>query len=199
MSATRIIGIGGLAALLCAGSAIAEEQHPPYRPTRDVAVTYTLDHEGPGAPKQAHLYYSAASGKLRFEDQKQVFVLDWPGKTTTVVMLREHIYLQTPFDPETAMGFLLNGDMKFARGNSETIAGQRCTDWTVDTAVATGSVCVTDDGVLLRSRGQSKNGGGGGGFQATEVSYDAQPATLFIPPAGFRKVDVSELGGRLPR
>lgn len=199
MSRSIIVGLVGFAALLCAGAAWAEDQHPLYRPTRDVAVSYTLDHEGPGAPKQAHLYYSAASGKLRFEDQKQVFILDWPGKTSTMVMLREHIYMQMPLDPETALGFLLNGDMKFARGNSEAIAGQRCTDWDVDTAVATGTVCVTDDGVLLRSRGQTKSGGGGGGFQATEVSYDPQPATLFIPPAGFRKVDMSELGGRLPR
>lgn len=198
MSSTRtVIGIGCLAAFVAVGPAVADQQHPPYLPTRDVAVTYDLDHQGAGPAKQARISFSAATGKLRLDlpSQKRFFIFDQPGKTATVVMVREHIYLQLPLQPDMAGGFVLNGDMKFARGNAETIAGQHCTDWQVESTVVIGTVCVTDDGVLLLSRGQEKQGGGAGGLQAVEVSYDPQPSTLFIPPAEFRKVDLSELAG----
>ncbi|MBV9756475.1 MAG: hypothetical protein JO047_05420 [Alphaproteobacteria bacterium] len=194
-----VIGAGCLAALVGAGAAAAQQQqqHPPYLPTRDVAVTYEMDHQGAGPAKQARVSFSASSGRLRLDlpSQKRFFIFDQAAKTTTVVMVREHIYLQMPLQPEMAGGFVLNADMKYARGNPETIAGQHCTDWQVETDAATGTVCVTDDGVLLLSRGQEKQGSGSGGLQAVEVSYDPQPATLFIPPAEFRKVDISEVAG----
>jgi hypothetical protein len=196
-STATVIGLGCLAALVCTGAAAADPQHPLYLPTRDVAVTYQLDHQGAGPAKQARISFSAASGKLRLDmpGQRRFFIFDETAKTATVVMVREQIYLQVPLQPDMAGGFVLNGDMKFARGDGETIAGQHCTDWQVDSAVVSGMVCVTDDGVLLLSRGHEKQGNGGGGLQAVEVSYDPQPSTLFIPPAEFRKVDPSELAG----
>jgi hypothetical protein len=199
MSRSTIIGLCGLAALVSAGAARADE-HPAYLPTRDVAVTYNLDRENPGAPKQAHMYYSAGTDRLRLETpgQKEIVIFDRGAKTTTVVMVREHIYFQTPLDPEMAAGFILNADMKFARGGTETIAGQRCTDWDVQSSQATGTVCVTDDGVLLLGRGKDKEGGGGG-LQATEVSYNPQPPSLFIPPADFRKIEMSDVPGKPPK
>ena len=200
MSRSTIIGLCGLAALFSAGAARADE-HPAYLPTRDVAVTYSLDRQNPGAaPKQAHMYYSAGADKLRLEtpNQRGFVIIDRGAKTMTVVMAPQHIYFQTPLDPEMAAGFILNADMKFVRGSSETIAGQRCTDWEVQSSQATGTVCVTDDGVLLLGRGKDKEGTGGG-LQATEVSYTPQPASLFIPPADFRKIEMSEIPGKLPR
>ena len=196
-STATVIGVGCLAALVCAGSAVAEPQHPQYLPTRDVAVTYEIDHQGPGPAKQARISFSASTGRLRLDlpSQKRFFIFDQTAKIATVVMVREQIYMQMPLQPDMAGGFMLNGDMKYARGNAETIAGQHCTDWQVETDAATGTVCVTDDGVLLLSHGQAKQGNGGGGLQAVEISYDPQPATLFIPPAEFRKVDLSEMAG----
>lgn len=200
MSRTTIIGLCGLTALLAAGAAAADE-HPPYLPTRDVAVTYSLDRQNPGAaPKQAHMYYSAGSDKLRLEtpNQRGFVIIDRPAKTMTVVMAPQHIYFQTPLDPEMAVGFILNADMKFVRGSNETIAGHPCTDWEVQSSQASGTVCVTDDGVLLLGRGKDKEGAGGG-LQATEVSYTPQPASLFIPPADFRKIEMSDTPGKPPK
>lgn len=201
MSGSAAVAGVGLGAMLLAGVVGAAEERPLYLPSRDVAVTYVLDHQGPGPPKQARVYYSAASGKIRVEEpgQKQILIFDRPAKTTTVVLLREHVYIQTPLDPELAIGLLPDDDANFTRGVSETIAGRRCTDWEVDTAVVSGTVCLTDDGVLLRSRGQAKNGSGGGGLEAIAVSYAAQPASLFVPPPGFFKVDMSDFPGKLPK
>lgn len=198
---SKIAGLGGLAALLSVGATAADQQHPLYLPTRDVAVTYALDHQGPGPIRQAQIFYSASAGKLRLETPgpKRIYIIDRPGKTTTVLMPREHVYVELPLDPNFGAGFLLNKDMSFVRGDSETIAGQKCTDWQVETPVVVGTVCVTDDGVLLLSRGKRKQGAGEGGLQAVEVSYDPQPAALFVPPAEFRKVDMSELAGILSR
>jgi uncharacterized protein DUF4412 len=201
MSRCALIGICGLAGALGAAPASAEPEHPLYVPTRDVAVTYNLDHAGAGSPKQAHLYYSSDTNRLRLETPatKGFVLIDRAAKVMTVVMAPQHIYFDTPLDPEMAAGFLLNERMKFARGGSETIAGLQCTDWDVETAQAKGKVCVTDDGVLLLGRGREKEGTEGGGLEAVEISYAPQPSTLFVPPAGFRKIDISEAPPPQPR
>jgi hypothetical protein len=201
MTRTKLVALCGLAALLAPGMARAQADHPLYLPTRDVAVTYTLDHEGPGAPKQAHMYFSAGTNRLRLErpNQRGFLIIDRAAKIMTVVMGPQHLYFQMPLDPEMASGFILNGDMKFVRGGSETIAGQNCTDWQVESSRATGTVCVTNDGVLLLGRGKDKNGNAHGGLQAAEVSYEQQPLSLFVPPAGFTQIDISQAARALGR
>jgi hypothetical protein len=206
MPRSAIIGLCSLAGGLCAGvgalPAGAAPEHPPYLPTRDVAVTYNIDHEGAGTAKQAHMYFSASANKLRLESpaQKGFVLIDRAAKVMTVVMAPQHIYFESPLDPEMeGGGFILNQQMKFARGASETIAGQTCTDWAVESPRANGKVCVTEDGVLLLGRGKDKEGPGGGGLEAIEVSYAPQPPTLFVPPAGFRKVNISEAPGQPPK
>lgn len=191
MSRATVITLSGLATLIAGGAALAQDDRPLLLPTRDVAVTYALDHQGPGAPKQAHVYYSASTNKLRLENpgEKQVIIFDRAGKTTTMVMTRQHIYFQMPIDPEMELGFMLTPDMKFARAGSETIAGHRCTDWTVQSSRVTGTACITDDGVLLLGRG--KEGTRGGGVEAVEVTYGPLPAALFAPPRDFRKIEMS--------
>ncbi len=200
MSRTKIFALCGVAALLPAGMAWAQQDHPLYLPTRDVAVTYTIDHHGPGAAKQAHMYFSARTNRLRLEtpNRRGFLIIDRTAKTMTVVMGEQHVYFQMPLNAEMATGFILNGDMKFVRGASETIAGQPCTEWQVESSRANGTVCVTKDGVLLLGRGRDKNGSGGG-LQAEEVSYDPQPMALFVPPAGFKQIDISQAARALPR
>ena len=199
MAKSAIIGFCGLAGLLAAGAA-AQGDHPRYLPSHDVAVTYSVDRQSSGAPKQAHMWYSAGTDRLRLEtpNQKGFVLIDRVAKTMTVVMAPQRIYFQTPLDPDMAVGFLLNGQMKFARAGTQTIAGHGCTMWNVESPRATGTVCVTDDGVLLSGRGRDKDGSGGG-LQATEVSYGPQPPTLFVPPADFHKIEISQMPGNLPR
>lgn len=201
MLRTKLLAVCGLAALLPAGTAFAQPAHPAYLPTRDVAVTYTLDHDGPGAPKQAHLYYSASTNRLRLErpGMKGFVIIDRAAKIMTVVLGPDHIYFQMPLSPELASGFILSGNMTYSRKGQSSIAGLNCTDWQVDSDTVAGTACVTDDGVLLLSRGRMKNGAGHGGLQATQVSYDPQPLSLFVPPAGFTKVDASQAGRALGR
>ena len=186
-----VVGLCGIAMLAASGAARAEQDRPLLLPTHDVAVTYALDHQGPGAPKQAHVYYSAGANKLRLENpgEKQIIIFDRAARTTTMLMMRQHIYFQLPIDPETELGFMLTPDMKFERAGSETIAGHRCTDWTVQSSRITGTACITDDGVLLLGRG--REGTAGGGVEAVAVSYAPQPAALFAPPPDFRKIDMA--------
>jgi hypothetical protein len=192
MSRCTTIGLCGTAMLVASvAAAPADQDRPLLLPTRDVAVTYALDHQGPGAAKQAHVYYSASTNRLRLENpgEKQVIIFDRAAKMTTMVMLRQHVYFQMPIDPEIELGFMLTPDMKFERAGSETIAGHRCTDWTVQSSRVTGTACITDDGVLLLGRG--REGTAGGGVEAVAVSYAPQPASLFAPPPDFRKIEMS--------
>lgn len=202
MSRCKYIGLCGAVALLVpAGMAWAQGDHPLYLPTRDVAVTYNLDSHGQGAAKQAHLYYSASTDRLRLDrpNLRGFVIIDRKAKTMTVVLGEPHVYFVQPLGREFQSGFILSGDMQFVRGANESIAGQTCTDWTVDSSTVTGTACVTKEGVLLRSRGRTKNGATGGGLQAAEVSYDPQPLALFMPPAGFKQIDIAQAAGALAK
>jgi hypothetical protein len=172
------------ASLSAAGPARAEA--PLFLPTRDVSVTYRLIGGTASAPREAHMFFSAATQKIRLDQasQKGYAVIDRATKTVLVVVTGRQQYASMPFDDEMASGFILNDRMHFARAGSDTVAGLHCTTWSVQSARAAGSVCVTDDGVLLRGKGTSTQGTVSG-LEAVAVSYEAQPAALFAPPAGY--------------
>jgi hypothetical protein len=180
------------------GRALAEDK-PLYVPLRDVNVTYRLIGGQPASPaKEAHLYYSAALNKLRLDEpsQKGYAVIDRGAQQMFVVMAQEHSFVQMPFDPAMARGFILNDDMSFSHAGSDTVAGLPCTKWNVVSTRASGTVCVTADGVMLSGQGKAHDGAISG-IEATAVSYAAQPASLFAPPPDFKQIKVPAL--RVPQ
>jgi len=186
-----ILGLGlGLALNMPARA----DEHPVYMPTKDVAVVYALTRAAPGAPTEAHMYYSAASSRMRLDapGQRGYVIIDRAKNQMMLVMSDQHLFMETPLNADMASGFLLNDQMKFKRLGTDKVAGQSCTQWEVQSARANGTVCVTDDGVLLAGRGQDKQGGVGA-LQATTVSYKPQPASLFSPPADYHRVPMPQM------
>ncbi|MBV9735670.1 MAG: hypothetical protein JO209_07145 [Acidisphaera sp.] len=179
----------GLLALAGLARPAAAQEHPPYLPTRDVAVTYRIARVNQTGFSEAHLYFSASADKGRLEQEGATSygIVDPAAKRMTIVMLQRHAYLELPYDIATAPGFVLSDRMTFTRAGTATIAGLACTVWTVQSDTITGTACVTADGVLLHGQGHDRKGNGSD-LLATAVDYAAQPATLFDPPADFQKV-----------
>jgi len=189
-----------LASLAWSGAAAAQEK-PLYLPVRDVTVTYRLiSGQGgsqPGRGREAHLFYSAALNKLRLEQpsQKGYAVIDRGSQQMFLVLEDQHSFVEMPFDPGMAGGFILNDQMSFSRAGTDTVAGLACTKWDVVSKRASGSVCVTADGVMLSGQGRAREGAVSG-IEATAVTYAPQPASLFAPPPDFKEI---KLPVRLPQ
>ncbi len=192
------LAIGGALGLASAlAPALAADDHPPYMPTKDVAVTYALTRAAPGGPSEAHMYYQAATNRMRLDapGQRGYVIIDRGKSRMLLVMTDQHLFMETPLNVDMASGFLLNDQMKFQRLGPDKVAGANCTRWQVQSSRANGTVCVTDDGVLLKGHGQDKDGGAGA-LQATAVSYQPQPADLFAPPPGYTRVPMPQ--GAMP-
>jgi hypothetical protein len=205
-----------LAAAPCA-AALAQER-PTMLPTRDVMVTYRASGPAPASPG-ASAPGASGPAATRQQDMKVAImaggklmriealgggaaaggyvIVDRDAQRMTMVITQDRRYMEMPANDAVSRGFLLNESMTFARRGLETVAGVKCTLWDVTSKEGAGSVCVTDDGVMLRARGQD----GRGALEATAVQYAPQPASLFRPPADFAKIEMpggAGPGGRPP-
>lgn len=192
-----------------AAAALAQER-PTMLPTRDVMVTYRASGPAPASPgasgpaamrQQEMKVAMLAGGKMmRIEGlgggaaAGGYVIVDRDAQRMTMVVTQDRRYMEMPANDAVSRGFLLNESMTFARRGLETVAGVKCTLWEVTSREGAGSVCVTDDGVMLRARGQD----GRGGLEAIAVQYGPQPASLFRPPADFSKIEIPGGAGRPP-
>jgi hypothetical protein len=174
--------------------------HPPYLPTRDVAVTYRAVSEDNHVPNQLQVAYSAATGRLRVEGGAQGFVIvDLRAQRVILVMSRERSWMELPPQAAALARTLIpNESMGFTRKGSDRVAGFSCTIWDVSSEHGSGTVCMTADGVLLRGQG-SDHQGRSGELEATKVVYAPQPDSTFEPPVGYRQFDPADLLRKLPR
>lgn len=194
----RVLFGATLAVLAASGAALAQDR-PPVAPTRDVVVTYkaTAPAQAPGGagarlPQGAQDIRVATTqgGRLlRIEGMGAggaYVIVDRTTQRMVMVMPQDQRYVEMPANDAFARGFVLNESMTFVKRGTETVAGLKCTVWEVTSREGAGTACVTDDGVLLRGRGND----GKGGIEATAVRYGPQPATLFRPPAEFSRLDL---------
>lgn len=202
-----------LAVAACAAAPVATalaQERPTMLPTRDVMVTYRASGPAPARPG------ATGPAQMRQQDMKVAIVaggrlmrieglgggaaaggyviVDRDAQRMTMVVTQDRRYMEMPANDAVSRGFLLNESMTFARRGLETVAGVKCTLWEVTSQEGAGSVCVTDDGVMLRARGQD----GRGGLEAITVQYGPQPASLFRPPADFSKIEIPGGAGRPP-
>ncbi len=178
-----LIGLGG------AGGAAAQD-HPPYMPTRDVAVEYKVKSGPDDAPQHIHMMFTAGGDRVRVEPPGMpgYSVIDRTAQRMMMVFPDRHAYMELPFDPEKRRSFAFNDSMKFTRKGTDTVAGVPCTIWTVQTEKTTGIACVSEDGVILRGQGAGENAGSS--MEAVKVEYGPQPDSLFQPPADYKKVEM---------
>jgi hypothetical protein len=175
---------------LCTAHAASAQDRPVFPPTRDVAVEYQTTGGPRGRPPHSltiNFYYTTRGERLRADLPNQGYmIVDTNGKRLTMVMNGPRVYLEVPYDPERMPAFAPPRDAKFTREGTDTVAGQSCTVWNVESKQGSGTACITADGVMLRGQGEGKEGGGS--LLAVRVSYGEQPEELFQPPPDFRRL-----------
>jgi len=146
MSNLRCLPLTTVLASLLLGS-VARAEPPQLLPTRDVDITY--DVTLPSQPRVRE--------RMRWLAAEQLERVDGPHKSTTIFnrRTREIIHLSSanrtfrqldmPRQPEEPAPETI-----LKRGNESVVAGLHCVNWSWTEDVETRTVCMTEDGVLLR-------------------------------------------------
>ncbi|ONG53807.1 hypothetical protein BKE38_11355 [Pseudoroseomonas deserti] len=192
------------AALLALPTLAAAQAAPGLQPTRDVAVTYKMI-GGPAAPGAAgaqdiRMAWSVAAGKQRVDPPGGMgwMLIDRKANSAVMVMEAQRSIMTMPPATVSQMTQQMPPDARFTRKGSATVAGLSCTEWDVVTQQVNTTLCVTDDGVMLRAAGQAPNGGGLRGMEATEVRYGTQDAARFTVPADYKPLQLGQMPGAAP-
>jgi len=127
---------------------------PNLRPVRDVAVEYQLmDADRPNeTPRERTITVNWAMGGA-LEGERYYVVLNRDNDRMMMVLLYEHTYVDQPFDPRRQVGFSAPIDVPMVGGDSDVVAGNRCTPWHAKLGFGDSSLCITGDGVLLSAQG----------------------------------------------
>lgn len=175
---------------LAAGPAAAQApaaDRPPLVASRESSVLYRLTKAGT-VPSEVRVTARAGGSPLRIDMEDGTYMLvDQAAKTMAIVIPAEQSVLDLPFRPGPQTPFQLNDRMRFTRRNPDTVAGIRCIVWDVSVDKARGTVCVSEDGVVLRSTG-SDEAGRRNLIEAVSVSYAPAPAHEFTAPADFDRI-----------
>jgi hypothetical protein len=196
-----------LAAMLAAAALPAAAQdRPPAHPSRDVTVTYRFE----GAPQGAaemRLSWLQAEQKMRIDTPggQGWIVTDTRSGTSFMVQDQARMIMQLPRNPSMPDLSRPPPGTSFTRAGTETLLGHRCTVWRVTGPLGEGEACVTDDGVMLRTRGSAsgtpgggQGGGQGGAMVATQVSFGPQDPARFRAPQDYQTMTVPGMPGGGP-
>lgn len=166
-----------------------QPDHPPFMPTRDVAVTYDVQPEGAPAPQRIAVSFGGNGRLMRIDspDGQGETILDRDRKLMTVVINPARVYMEIPEREAPPSPFLLDASMRFTRVGTDEVAGLGCTHWAITAASGSATACVTQDGVLLSEEGVDSQGARGR-LVAQRVTYGLLPTTVFQPPAGYNRV-----------
>ncbi len=186
------------AALLAATGMHAAAQ--PKQPSRDHAVTYRMENEGRTA--EMRVFYRAATRRQRVEMPEGGIAMIHDLAANRMLMLNERtrMVMEMPVNaPQSQQMPTIPDDMTLTRTGSATVAGHRCTTYrAVQRGVDRGTVCVTDDGIMLQA--DLRQGDRRGRMEATSLSLAPQPASLFDVPQGWQTMPTPTAppGGQRP-
>ena len=185
-----------LAILLALAAPAAAQDRPVFPPARDVAVTYRVTIAQPNTPPEVVLRYSAAQDRFRLDGSLPggalagYVLVDHKSGHASIVVEKLGLMMDAPRHAGLDQAFMLENGRRFARQGSDTVAGLGCTVWHIDGDAASGTACVTADGVLLRASGRDRKGRTGS-VEATQVEYGPQAEALFVPPPNVHRLDLA--------
>lgn len=190
--------------LLLAGPALAQDR-PPITPNRDVAVTYRVSGEGQPSGEM-RMSWLAARNLMRMDmpGGQGWMVMDLTAGTAFVAMDAQRMLMDVPAN--SAPGRMTpNPNARFTREGPARIANTDCVNWRMEEPGQAARICLTRDGVMLRT--ESLGGSGGGAvMEATAVSFGPQDAGRFQRPAGYQSLQLPPgmaqgaiPGGGMPR
>ncbi|MBP0446292.1 hypothetical protein J8J14_16080 [Roseomonas sp. SSH11] len=163
----------------------ARPEMPSLQPSRDVAVTYRVSGAGPEA-REMRVAWLASAGLSRMEPPGApgwILVERQPARATMVVD-SQLTFMRLPPHLAAGMALDLPAGAELARAGEDRVAGQPCTIWQAGRAHGRARLCVTADGLLLRSVSPLPHGGENR-LEAVSVRYGAQDAARFRIPQGY--------------
>jgi hypothetical protein len=180
------------ASLLLAAAPAAAQERPLLTPSRDVTVTYRLIGDSPGgAPPPLAVSWQAATGTMRTDMPGGMgwMVADTRNGRAFMVMEQMRMVMDIPAAQAQAMVARAGSPQaRFRREGTATVAGLRCTVWSVQDGDSQGRSCITEDGVMLRAEGTHQ--GRSGGMEATQVTYAPQDPARFQRPQGYQTMQM---------
>jgi hypothetical protein len=179
--------------LLLAAPAAAQERPPALFPARDVAVDYRAQAGAQG--ETLRTAWLAAQERVRVEGPNGWFVADRRARTGFLVMPGAGGVVELGAGAPAAGRILPDfSGARFTRLGAERIAGLDCTLWRVEQAGARRSVCLTAEGVMLRT---AEDGAEAINLVAQAVRFGAQDPARFERPAPPRATPPA--GGAFPQ
>ncbi len=176
------------ALVACGATEGRAEGRPATMPTRDVDVTYQMAAPGPSGGTRMltqRSRWDIGAGLLRVDPPSPgvYTVMNYPEHKLLVVREADRsVLIMHTGSASVAPG--VSRSAEFSRRDSATVAGLPCTDWqTRDTGGRPRTVCLTDDGVLLRAKSGDQVL-----VQAVRVAYGPIDPAVFTPPPGYRPV-----------
>ena len=160
---------------------------PPLAPTREVSVLYRVS-SSPTQAFEIRITSKAGNTRRRIDlPDKNYLIVDQAAQRMVMVSPFEGTAMEVPWSSGLGLQFTLDADMRFTRRASATVAGIRCTNYTVQTTTTFGEACVTDDGVMLRTLAQN-SAGQRTAIEEISVSFTPAPASDYAPPPDFQRV-----------
>lgn len=166
--------------------ALAQER-PPLVPSRESSVLYRLTKAGT-VPSEVRVTTRPGGSPLRLDMEDRTYMLlNQTARSMQIVIPDEQTVVELPYQPPPQTPFQLNERMRFTKRAPDTLAGVRCNNWDVVLDKSRGTVCVTEDGILLRST-STDEAGRRNLIEAVSVSYAPAPPNEFTPPADYERV-----------
>jgi hypothetical protein len=189
---TRLAGLLLLAALapgagVLAPSAARAQAAPPFVPTRDAVLGYHLA-PATGEAIDVRVALRAGGKGLRMDLPDQTYMLALPAtRSLTLIVPLERTALDLPWTDGPQPLFTLDEKARYTKKADATVAGQRCTNWDAVGERGRSTVCVTPDGVILRSVGTDPLGRRNL-IEAFAIKYEGLAESDFQVPSGFERL-----------
>jgi hypothetical protein len=172
-----VVALVLLGQLLALPAGAAEDQ-PTLLPTRDVDITYDVTR--PQQPKVRERVRWLAADHLERVDSsgRSTTIFDRNAHEMTLLSPANRTYRKLDGAPRRALE--PEPDAVLKRGGNAVVARLPCTEWSWTDDVATYTICLTADGVMLRLAVD-----GATVSEARSVKYAPQKAELFQVPRGY--------------
>ncbi len=176
-----------IGAMLCQPHGADASTIPQFLPNRDVEVHYTVT--APGQPSRDYnLSFSAESERLRIDDPAHGlwFLVDLHDSSAALVVPQMHVVVTAPDLANLASILQTAKAARFTPLGEATIAGLRCTRYLVVSEQASGTTCLTHNGIALAVSGQDKRGSAQ--VVADSVTEATVPPDNLLPPPDFSTI-----------
>ncbi|MBY0337682.1 MAG: DUF4412 domain-containing protein [Acetobacteraceae bacterium] len=174
------------------GGAFAQER-PTVTPTRDVSVVYRVTGTMPDGRTETgemRMSWLTAQGLLRMDmpGGQGWMLVDTRNNGGFMVMEQMRAILALPPGSDPSRRLSASQTARFTREGSDRVANVSCTNWRVEDRGEQARMCVTDDGVVVRSSGGPR--ANGGTLEALRVEYGGQDPARFRRPEGYQNVQI---------